>query len=275
MSQYYHEHVINNEELQVRFEIITDNKLFVPLHWHSHLEVLYIVDGEMTVNTGVNQYDISKGDMIVINANEMHSTKMDSKVVYLLLQIPAECFSGCCRDYRLLHFHALFSKDDLAGAHLIEILIQMKDVFQKRDDGYKLCFSSLLYKYLYHLYIEFSERSVIEQGKDVRSIQRISVVIRYVEEYYKGEISLQEAASIAAVSTEYLCRLFKQYTGQTFLEYVMAVRVAKFYTSLQKSDDTIANLLEENGIKNYKVFLREFQKTFGKTPQEIRKSHRK
>ena len=28
----------------------------------------------------------------------------------------------------------------------------------------------------------------------------------------------------------------------------------------------INDLLEENGILNYKVFIREFKKTFGKTP---------
>ena len=33
----------------------------------------------------------------------------------------------------------------------------------------------------------------------------------------------------------------------------------------------IIKYLEENGIKNYKVFIREFKKTFNKTPAQIRK----
>ena len=61
----------------------------------------------------------------------------------------------------------------------------------------------------------------------------------------------------------------------TFNDYLMALRISSFYQSLQSSNQKISVLLEENGILNYKVFIREFKKTFGKTPEIIRQEKMK
>ena len=104
------------------------------------------------------------------------------------------------------------------------------------------------------------------------AVNRLSPVISFVEKNYKKEISLSHAASIISVTPEHLCRLFKQYTNQTFTEYVLSLRIASFYRDLRNTDDKLNVLLENNGIKNYKVFLREFKKIFGVTPGKVRKS---
>ena len=50
----------------------------------------------------------------------------------------------------------------------------------------------------------------------------------------------------------------------------MSLRISAFYQALQTTDKKISVILEESGITNYKVFIREFKKTFGKTPEMIR-----
>ena len=73
-----------------------------------------------------------------------------------------------------------------------------------------------------------------------------------------------------ALSKEYFCRLFKKYTGQTFLEYLNDVRTMHLYEDLQNSDETITVLMEKNGLSNYKIFMRTFKKLYGSTPQKMR-----
>ena len=82
---------------------------------------------------------------------------------------------------------------------------------------------------------------------------------------------MKDVSDLVLVSPEYLCRFFKKYTGQSFFEYLMTYRISKFYDDFLNTDKKIAVLLEENGITNYKVFLREFKKIYGKTPSQIRK----
>lgn len=42
------------------------------------------------------------------------------------------------------------------------------------------------------------------------------------------------------------------------------------YEDLKNTDDSITVLMEKNGIRNYKVFMRTFKKLYGDTPQKIR-----
>ncbi|MBP5588418.1 MAG: helix-turn-helix transcriptional regulator, partial [Treponema sp.] len=115
----------------------------------------------------------------------------------------------------------------------------------------------------------------VERNKNAGSfvnsgINRISPVMSYVEKNFRSKISLSDAADIINVTPEHLCRIFKKYTDMTFNDYLMSLRISAFYQALQTTDKKISVLLEESGITNYKVFIREFKNTFGKTPEMIR-----
>lgn len=95
-------------------------------------------------------------------------------------------------------------------------------------------------------------------------------VMNWVKVHYPEPLSLETAADSLALSKEYFCRLFKKYTGQTFLEYLNDVRTMHLYEDLQNSDETITVLMEKNGLSNYKIFMRTFKKLYGSTPQKMR-----
>ena len=95
-------------------------------------------------------------------------------------------------------------------------------------------------------------------------------VIRYVKNNYKNNISLKDAASLLNISPEYFCRLFKKHTGQTFLAYLNAVRMSRFYQDLMATDYSVTDLMERHGITNYKVLIRDFKQTYGTTPNKLR-----
>ena len=157
-----------------------------------------------------------------------------------------------------------------------EKLLAMKNCFLKKDKGYNLEFLSHLYEFLHRLFCEYmilksSFTLLKEEGKKQKeNFYRIAKIISYVEEKYRNQITMNEVANLVSVSPEYLCRFFKKYTGQSFFEYLMTYRISKFYDDFLNTDKKIAVLLEENGINNYKVFLREFKKIYGKTPSQIR-----
>ena len=100
---------------------------------------------------------------------------------------------------------------------------------------------------------------------------RITRVMQWIREHYQENLTLDTAASLLAVSREYFCRLFKKYTGQTFLEYLNDVRTIHLAKDLSACDDTITSLMEKHGLTNYKVFLRTFRKLYGTSPQKFRK----
>ena len=79
--------------------------------------------------------------------------------------------------------------------------------------------------------------------------------MKWIRTNYREPLTLDQASGSLAVSREYFCRLFKKYTGQTFLEYLNDVRTMQLAKELIQSDDTITVLMEKHGLTNYKVFF--------------------
>ena len=271
----YHENVKNNEFLSVHFDYVNSSNLFIPSHWHKHLEVLLMIKGKLEVNVDFEHYLLSEGDMIFLKSNGIHSTKMIGKSEYVLLQIPESSFLGLNIDFSKYDIKTFFP--NLEGLEIKEKLLLMKDCFLQKKKGYNLAFLSILYGFLHELFckymIEKSDFSKLNNdGKNqTENFYRITKIISYVEKNYKNQITMKDVSDLVLVSPEYLCRFFKKYTGQSFFEYLTTYRISKFYNDFLNSDKKIAVLLEENGITNYKVFLREFKKIYGKTPSQIRK----
>ena len=154
---------------------------------------------------------------------------------------------------------------------LRQSLEHMLDAYTRQGNGYQFFFAAKLYEFLYHLYRNFCtlSPSAPETGAN-RDLERVTQVMDWVRNHFQKPLTLDDAAASLAVSREYFCRLFKRYTGQTFLEYLNSVRTMHLYEDLKNTDDSITVLMEKNGIRNYKVFMRTFKKLYGDTPQKIR-----
>lgn len=275
MPDYQHEMIEETSGLPVKFMLSQNNSLTIPAHWHEYLEVLYMLEGELTAVIQANTYRLSPGELMVINSKELHMTRAEGPVSYIMIQMSQEQLLRLLPGKRHLHFKTMVTVSDNPSVYpvLEEHLLHMLDIFQKQHDGYQLLFSADLYGFLYHLYQNYANNSPItEEAGGIRDLQRVTAVMDWVRSDYSQALSLEDAAASLAVSREYFCRLFKKYTGQTFLEYLNSVRTMHLYEDLKKSDENITVLMEKNGITNYKVFMRTFKKLYGDTPQHIRSS---
>lgn len=275
MNQYEHEIIYDDSSLQLTFKPIQSVNSYTPLHWHSHLEVLFMLNGYMTAFVNEKKYTLKKDDLLVISPRELHSTRCFGEVGYILLQIPYDYLAKALEQVSLLHFQTYFPSitRNSTQKKLCECLTQLLDIYDRKEDGYQLYFSSIIYYFLYILYRHHSGKITRERmEKENRNLERIEETIRYVRNNYRHDLPLSEAAGLANVSPEYFCRLFKKHTGQTFYEYVNTVRMLHFYQDLLQTDYSITDLLERNGIRNYKVFMRMFKETYHTTPGKLRKN---
>lgn len=275
MQTYAYENIIHKRQFDLqftlRFDLIDDVNFFSPFHWHNHIELICILEGEMEVKIEDKQYILGKNSIGIINSEKIHSTKLKGHTRYILLQVPLSAFNQIDNDSIFYNYVESIPKEQTESMRML--LLKMLQIADNKAPGIKLKFVSLLYELLFTMIQNFRTNSNYRTSNNFSKsgINRISPVIAYLEKNFKKDISLTEVASIISVTPEHLCRLLKQYTGQTFTEYILSLRIASFYQSLQNSQIKISALLEENGIKNYKVFIREFKKTFNKTPAQIRK----
>lgn len=275
MLSYNYEEIEENKYIPARFELVNCGTFTFPAHWHEYVEILYLVKGHLTAIIQAESYTLSPGSIVVINPRDLHMTKSKGDTTYILLQISAEQMKRLFPDFESLRFHTVISSDgeNKNAEALITRLQHMLNLYLKREDGYQLLFTAQLYEFLYHLYRSYSNWTISEDSqKNNRDFQRITQVMDWVRKNYSKPLKLDDAAEPLGVSREYFCRLFKKYTGQTFLEYVNSVRTMHLYDDLIRTDKSITLLMDKNGITNYKVFMRTFKKLYGDTPQAIRRN---
>ncbi len=273
MNNYAHEIINDDTRLQLYFVLISGSNHYSPPHWHGHLEIIFIQKGYMTACINDQKFTLQRNDMLVVNPREIHSTKIWGDADYLLLQIPYDYLSRVINNVSLLQFQEYFPSITMSATQrqLCDCLFELARTYTEKEDGYLLHFSSLVYEFLYILYRNYSHRISQEaREKDNHNLERMNEVIQYVKNNYKNNISLNDAARLLNVSPEYFCRLFKKHTGQTFLEYLNAVRMIHFYQDLNGTSYSITELMARNGITNYKVFIRTFKETYGMTPNQLR-----
>ena len=101
MTDLQHEKVITPDSLPARFFFYNSSSQFVPSHWHNSVELLYMKSGLMDVGINSRTYSLKKGDLIIINSGDIHSTRCLNSSFVLALQIPYPLLKTHISEYHI------------------------------------------------------------------------------------------------------------------------------------------------------------------------------
>ena len=142
-----HEIVFSNADIDVRFYLSADDGGYVPPHWHDHIEMIYMLEGEIQIHCETREIHVKAGELIVLNSKEIHSI-WSTKNQALVLQVSDKILEKYVPDYELLQFQAVPGTMSPAEATKMErlkkICHDMYVIYEVRPDGYLLKFNSLL-----------------------------------------------------------------------------------------------------------------------------------
>lgn len=99
----------------------------------------------------------------------------------------------------------------------------------------------------------------------------VSEVKEYVTKHYSESISLADLAARFFISPYYLSQLFKQKTGETYLNYLTQTRMDQAKNLLAMTDLKIYEICQQVGYSDPQHFSRLFEKLTGYKPREYRK----
>ncbi|MBD3921652.1 response regulator [Paenibacillus sp. PR3] len=85
------------------------------------------------------------------------------------------------------------------------------------------------------------------------------------------KLSLQDAAAHVRMSPSHLSKVFAQETGETFIEYVMQMRIRKAMELLLATNDKTYEVAFKVGYNDAHYFSNVFRKATGMTPRDFRK----
>lgn len=92
----------------------------------------------------------------------------------------------------------------------------------------------------------------------------------FIMENYSKDISLDEVSGKVDVSPYYFTRLFKEETGETFLEYLTGLRMDKAKELMKDQSISVKDICTRVGYADPNYFSRIFKKAVGMTPTEYR-----
>ena len=275
-STFSYEVISTLESTGVHFRTSIDPGSYVPAHLHHAVEIIYLLEGSLTVTIESSVREYHAGECVLINADIIHSTKCTAPNKAILFQIPLSLLSLYLPDAEQL----VFNLDNPEGSDIRrtkldifkDTLTQMQIVNDIRPEGFILRFNSLLFEILFQLFHNFCVRVVhSNQSQRDKDRVRLDTILNYINQNYRRHISIEEIAGVAYLQSGYFCRFFKKCMGITFLEYQNELRLSYIYQDIIATDDSIKDILERHGFTNYKLFRRMFSEHFGATPTEVRK----
>ena len=101
-------------------------------------------------------------------------------------------------------------------------------------------------------------KNVIEMSKD------------YIKENFNKDISLDEISRAVNISPYYFSRIFKEGTGENFIEYLTSIRIEKAKELLSTTEYSMKEIGMMCGYSDPNYFSRSFKKNVGVTPTEYK-----
>jgi AraC-like DNA-binding protein len=101
--------------------------------------------------------------------------------------------------------------------------------------------------------------------------KRINEVIRYLNQNYTKQLSIEMIAAQFHFSKYHLCREFKEYVGTTIWEYLIYRRLIVF-NQLVCRNYSLEEACYQVGFHNYSNFYRLYKKHMGITPTQYKRN---
>lgn len=125
--------------------------------------------------------------------------------------------------------------------------------------------------------VRWLDRAVSRYAKMVFSLsgakhrELLYRAVAYLKQAYSEKITLADAARYVGFSPAYLSRVFSQEMGETFLGYLVRLRVEQAARLLLGTRMSVGEVCSAVGFEDHSYFIKVFRRQMGATPGQYRK----
>lgn len=246
-------------------------------HWHSELEIIRILKGRLSVKLNDIVYEADEGDVIFVNSETVHSA------------VPRDCLYECIV-FHMDFFHTdtyscKFFFDGLLNCeYAVEGYLPYKNdavhqatdylfsCIARKSSGYKFSVIGAFYR-LFGAVVDDRLYTARTEGMGIsgnKNLPRLKKVLAFIRQNYDRQISLDDMAKAAGMSSKYFCYFFKEMTGKTPVEYLKGYRIEKASGKLINTDMSVTEIAYASGFNDLSYFIKTFKAQKGISPKKFR-----
>lgn len=260
--------------------------LILDCHWHDEVEFIYMRKGKATFFVNTIPIKVSENEVLLINSKDIHmayalndSHCIYESIVFKLDMLSSSILDVCQNDYiypllsGTYKFPLLIEgENDWERAVIDNILCVIKQLGEKHS-AYELSVKASLYQIIALL---FSNNAIIKSKSgltenNIVNTERIRRTLSYMSIHYSDDITIDDLCTEINLSKFYFCRLFKELTGRSPLDYLNYYRINKAGLFLEDKGLKISEAASSVGFDNFSYFVKMFKHYKGVTPSEFRK----
>lgn len=253
-------------------------------HYHDAYEIYYLLQGERNYFIKDRTYNVTKGNLVFININDLHRT-LDSEtnmIFYerILINFKKEFLYGILTPEikkqisDLLNLSSGIITMDFEENSLIEdLLFKMLKEEKNKSINSELYIKTLLLQLLILINrysAKYTNHYQIEQKSE-----NIFKIVRYLNANYANKISLHSLSELFFVSEAHLSRSFKKVTGFNIMTYINILRIKEAQKMLVNSNLNITEIAYAVGYESITHFERVFKSISSISPLKYRKINKK
>ncbi len=246
-------------------------------HWHSDIEIIRITDGVLNVKLNNRSYVAKKGDVIFVNPETVH-TAVPQNCSYECIVFDVDLLS-VTNNLGYYFFEGLMNDEYMVREYIPEeykefhkVVDEVFEVMKHKSSGYKFRLIGALYKLFGviidgHIYSLTGDSAVTAD----KSVPKLKKVLSFIRNNYDKQITLDDMAAIAEMSSKYFCSFFRNMTRQTPIEYLNTYRIEKASKMLLSTDISVTDIAFSSGFNDLSYFIKTFKSVKGITPAKYRK----
>ncbi len=255
-------------------------------HTHEYFQIYYIIKGKLEHFVENESSIMTHGDMFIIPPGVKHYISPDDECVFYAFSFMPDFFgdisisnkiaANFLRDFQIDKYLSVRPKFSLAPDEIILVestLEHMFKEFKKKSFGFTeiiRAYALLLITLIARSYFEREAEHInayFENNKEY-----VLYCVRYIEENYEDNISLEEMCRRSAMSRSSFCGLFFEITGYSFNTYLNMCRIKKACRYI-KEGYKITAIYGLCGYADFSTFYRNFKKIIGVSPKQYKSQY--
>lgn len=113
---------------------------------------------------------------------------------------------------------------------------------------------------------EIQKRSSIPEPASIKTMKK------FINEHFRENLTLENIAASAFLSTSYASRLFKKHMNVSIMDYLLRIRMDEAKKMLRETTLSIDEIASRTGYADSSYFTKVFRKAMGMTPSQYRQS---